>query len=57
MSEADWESLEEEVLGILSDYGLAAEFEDGGSDLTRRFVAALQRKFAESEGAHDDTDD
>jgi hypothetical protein len=56
MTQADWESLEEDILTLLSDAGIAAIVEDS-ERLTSKYVGAIRRLYRECSEEDDDADD
>jgi hypothetical protein len=55
MTEADWESLEEEILELLSDAGISAIVDDA-ERITTKYVSAIRRLYKESSEEDDDSD-
>jgi hypothetical protein len=55
MTESDWESLEGDILELLSDAGVSSVVEDA-EKLTSKYIGAIRRLYRESE-ENDDTDD
>ena len=56
MTQADWESVEEEVSEVLDNWGLSSSIEDA-ENLTMRFVSVLRKKFVEAQEDDGDGED
>lgn len=55
MTEADWESLEEEILELLSDAGISAIVEET-ERITIKYVSAIRKLYKEYSEDDDDRD-
>lgn len=55
MLDEDWGDLEEEILNLLSDTGMATVVDDY-SNLVSKFVEVLKRKYRSAMLANDDDD-